>query len=161
MKHSDSGPNKRFQASSGVVYRPPAMGAFFCMTLPYFPRRGEVLICDFDSGFRPPEMVKKRPVVVISSKESHHRRVCTVIPFSTTLPNPPERWHHPLPHVKVPGMQAQAPMWAKCDMVVTVSFKRLNKPYIKSRNGRVYRELVLGDADMGLMNSCLRTYLSI
>ena len=64
MQDSDSGPNRRFQASSGVDLA-PFMGAFFFMTLPYFPRRGEVLICDFDSGFLPPEMVKKRPVVVV------------------------------------------------------------------------------------------------
>lgn len=131
------------------------------MTLPYYPRRGEVLICDFDTGFQTPEMVKKRPVVVISIKESHRRKLCTVVPFSTTAPAPVERWHHPLPHVKVPGLLASAPMWAKCDMVATVSFARLNKPYVKSRHGRVFRELVLDIADMTCIDACLRAYLSL
>ena len=131
------------------------------MALPYYPSRGEVLICDFDSGFQPPEMVKKRPVVVISIKESHRRRLCTVVPFSTTEPAPRERWHHSLAHVRVPGLHAAAPMWAKCDMVATVSFDRLNKPYIKSRHGRVYRELVLDVADMLAIDACLKVYLSL
>ncbi len=131
------------------------------MALPYFPRRGEVLICDFDTGFQPPEMVKKRPVVVMSPKDSHHRQLCTVIPFSTTEPTPVRRWHHSLAHVKVPGMQAQAPMWAKCDMLVTVGFDRLNKPYYKNRHGRQYTELVLDDVDMRALEQCLRAYLTL
>ncbi|MBC7704315.1 MAG: type II toxin-antitoxin system PemK/MazF family toxin [Rhodoferax sp.] len=131
------------------------------MALPYFPRRGEVLICDFDSGFRAPEMVKKRPAVVISIKESHNRRLCTVVPFSTTQPNAIRGWHHPLSHVKVPGLAAADFMWAKCDMLATVSFERLNKPYFKTRGGRRFMELVLDDEDMLAIDNCLRLYLSL
>lgn len=131
------------------------------MALPYFPRRGEVLICDFDSGFQPPEMVKKRPVVVISSKESHARRLCTVVPFSTTAPISPGKWQHCLEHVAVPGWQAKGQMWAKCDMLGTVGFERLHKPYTKSRHGRVYQTLILDEADLTAIECCLRTYLSL
>lgn len=131
------------------------------MALPYFPRRGEVLVCDFDTGFQPPEMVKKRPVVVVSRRDSHSRRLCTVVPFSTTAPMPAMPWHHPLPHVSVPGLQAAAQMWAKCDMVATVSFERLNKPYVKTRQGRSYRELVLEAQDMSAIEACLRAYLAL
>lgn len=129
------------------------------MTLPYFPRRGEVLVCNFDSGFRAPEMVKKRPVVVLSVRESHSRRLCTVVPFSTTAPTPAMAWHHPLPHVVVPGLLAQAPIWAKCDMLATVSFERLNKPYVKTRHGREFRSLFLCAADMRAIECCVRAYL--
>lgn len=52
-------------------------------------------------------------------------------------------------------------MWAKCDMVATVSFERLNKPYVKSKHGRVFRELVLDIADMQAIDACLRAYLSL
>lgn len=131
------------------------------MALPYFPRRGEVLICDFDSGFRPPEMVKRRPVVVLSVKESHSRRLCTVVPFSTTAPAPVCQWHHCLPQVTVPGLVAVGDMWAKCDMIATVSFDRLNKPYVKTRHGRRYQELVLGSADMEAIERGLRHYLGL
>lgn len=131
------------------------------MALPYFPCRGEVLVCDFDSGFQPPEMVKKRPVVVVSRKDSHARRLCTVVPFSTTKPTPVMPWHHPLPHVTVPGLHAATPIWAKCDMVATVSFERLHKPYVKTRQGRSYRELLLMDGDMAAIETCLRAYLGL
>lgn len=129
------------------------------MTLPYYPRRGEVLICDFSTGFQAPEMVKKRPVVVVSTKASHARQLCTVVPFSTTVPYPVRSWHHPLPHVKVPGLVASGPMWAKCDMLATVSFARLNKPYTKTRHGRHFCELLLVDQDMLAIDICLRAYL--
>jgi uncharacterized protein YifN (PemK superfamily) len=131
------------------------------MPLPYHPRRGEVLICDFETGFRPPEMLKKRPVVVISCKESHNRKLCTVVPFSTTAPLPVMPWHHSLAHVSVPGLQATAPMWAKCDMLATVSFDRLNKPYVKTRSGRRFVELVLETADLAALDHCIRRYLSL
>ena len=131
------------------------------MALPYFPRRGEVLICNFDTGFQAPEMIKKRPVVVVSSKPSHWRKLCTVIPFSTTQPEPIQAWHHSLGHVVVPGLQAVDTMWAKCDMVATVSFERLNKPYVKSRHGRVFKELILEEVDMQAIDACLRKYLSL
>jgi mRNA interferase MazF len=132
------------------------------MPLPYLPNRGEILICDFDTGFREPEMVKKRPAIVVSSKASHGRRLCTVVPLSTTAPVPPKPWHHPLPHVTVPGWIAAATMWAKCDMLATVSFDRLNKPYIKTQqSGRKYVGVFLCDEDMTAINECLRAYLRL
>jgi uncharacterized protein YifN (PemK superfamily) len=132
------------------------------MPLPYHPKRGEVLICDFDTGFQPPEMVKKRPAVVVSVKESHGRKLCTVVPFSTTAASPPSVWHHPLPHVRIPGWEPTAPMWAKCDMLATVSFQRLNKPYVKTRNhGRSFVEVILVRDDMEAIATRLRAYLGL
>ena len=131
------------------------------MPLHHFPSRGEVLICDFDTGFQPPEMVKKRPVLVVSVKDSHGRKLCTVVPFSTAQPFPVEAWHHSLAHVRVPGLQAAAPMWAKCDMLATVSFERMNKPYVKTRHGRAYRDMTLDKADMLCIEACLRAYLAL
>ena len=40
------------------------------MTLAYHPRAGQILICKFD-GFRVPEMVKVRPVMVFSPRLPH------------------------------------------------------------------------------------------
>ncbi|MEQ9178418.1 MAG: type II toxin-antitoxin system PemK/MazF family toxin, partial [Nitratireductor sp.] len=34
-------------------------------------------MCDFNTGFRVPEMVKRRPVVVISPKIKARPRLCT------------------------------------------------------------------------------------
>ena len=106
-------------------------------------------------------MVKRRPVIVVSRHETHARRLCTVIPLSTTSPTPKRNWHHPLPHLKVTGWQANAPTWAKCDMLVTVSFERLNKPYTKTRSGRNYVTLKLDQTDIAAVLTCLRAYFGI
>lgn len=106
-------------------------------------------------------MVKKRPVLVVSVKLSHGRRLCTVVPFSTSQPDPVETWHHSLAHVRIPGLMATAPMWAKCDMVATVSFERMNKPYVKTRHGRAYRDVILHESDLLAIEACLRSYLGL
>jgi uncharacterized protein YifN (PemK superfamily) len=106
-------------------------------------------------------MVKRRPVIVISRRETHNRRLCTVIPLSTTAPSPVCSWHHPLPHVKVTGWQANEPMWAKCDMLVTVSFERLNKPYLKTRLGRNFVAHKLEVIDINAVLACVRSYFGL
>lgn len=132
------------------------------MALPYIPTRGEILICDFDTGFRQPEMVKRRPAVVVSHKSSHGRRLCTVVPLSTTAPVPVKTWHYALPHVQIPGWVAKATMWAKCDMLATVSFDRLTKPYKKTQHsGRKYTAVFLCAEDMAAIEVCIRAYLDL
>lgn len=130
------------------------------MSLPYHPRRGEVLICNFDGGFTPPEMVKCRPVVVVSDASSHGRGLCSVVPLSSTQPDRIMAWHHALPTLTVPGMQT-VPRWAKCDMVATVAFRRLNAPYLRSRSGRRYINTYLPTADLEAVAACLRAYLAL
>jgi mRNA interferase MazF len=94
--------------------------------LRYHPHPGTILICHYGSGFTPPEMVKPRPAVVISPRLRNRDGLCTIVPLSTTEPKPEEHYHHkltlerPLPH----PFDASV-MWAKCDMLSTVSFSRL------------------------------------
>ena len=52
-------------------------------------------------------------------------------------------------------------MWAKCDMLATVSFDRLNKPYIKTRSGRNYVTHKLDATDIAAVFACLRAYFGI
>lgn len=104
-------------------------------------------------------MVKRRPVVVISRAETHGRRLCTVVPFSTTPPDPILPWHvlireNPLP--EAPGCKA---VWAKCDMLYTVSFDRLDKPHRKTRRGREYLSLRLAAPDLQGIIEGVNTYL--
>lgn len=131
------------------------------MTLPYYPHPGEILVCDFDDTSLGAEMVKRRPVVVVSSHESHSRKLCTVVPLSTTEPAPCRSWHHCMPHLAVTGWVANGSIWAKCDMVCTVSFERLNKPYRKTRGGRQYITHKLSAQDMVALRACLRAYLGL
>ncbi|MEM7694665.1 MAG: type II toxin-antitoxin system PemK/MazF family toxin [Pseudomonadota bacterium] len=89
------------------------------MPIRFAPKVGQILVCDYSlGGFRPPEMTKKRPVIVVSPAIKQRGRVATVVPLSTT---PPQR---PLPFVVAlsfdpplsPRFNA-ATSWAKCDMI--------------------------------------------
>lgn len=92
--------------------------------LPYHPKQGEVLRCDY-SGLVPPEMDKVRCVVVISPKFINRPNLCTVVPLSTTEPKHLEPYHVLMDYDPSPNASG-APVWAKCDMVMTVSFSRLS-----------------------------------
>ena len=129
--------------------------------LPYLPRPGEVLVCNFDDGgFMPPEMVKKRPVIVVSRKDSHGRYLCTVVPVSATAPEIRRIWHHPLPHLRVPGFADSEDRWAKCDMIATVGFARLHKPYrLTNGQGRQFIGVFLQPDDLAAIQECIKRYL--
>jgi mRNA interferase MazF len=91
--------------------------------LPYHPKQGEVLRCDY-SGLVPPEMDKVRWVVCVSPKFVNRPNLCTVVPLSTTPPEVAQNYHVLLdkdPYPEGGGL----PVWAKCDMVMTVSFAKL------------------------------------
>ncbi len=128
----------------------------------HHPNPGEVLICAFDNVAIGAEMIKRRPSVVVSRRDSHARGLVTVVPLSTTPPHPPRAWHHPLPHLKIAGWPDAAVTWAKCDMLATVSVTRLNKPYIKTRrDGRIYRTLLLAAEDLAAVQDGVRAYLGL
>lgn len=93
--------------------------------LPFQPELGQILICDFD-GFEPPEMTKKRPVIVVSPKPRITKPLCIVVALSTKKPNPVMPFHHKLPDKTIPFKEAKE-TWVKCDMVYTVSLKRLSR----------------------------------
>ena len=131
-------------------------GHFF-MSLPYLPHQGEILICDFDDSAIGAEMIKRRPVVVVSRHEAHRSKLCTVIALSTTPPNPVESWHHSMPHLRVSGWSAENGVWAKCNMISTISLERLNKPYIRHRSGRKYIAHSLDEADLAAVLKCIKS----
>ena len=131
------------------------------MPLPYHPHPGEVLICDFDDAALGAEMVKRRPVVVVSRRDASGGRLATVVPLSTTVPEPAHAWHHAMPHLRIRGWPDTPMTWAKCDMLATVSFVRLNKPYVKTRAGRNYVTLVLDPADLVAIRAGVRAWLNL
>jgi mRNA interferase MazF len=95
--------------------------------LKFHPEPGTILICDYSTGFRLPEMVKKRPVVTISPRLKRRDGLITVVPLSTSPPVPV--FDH---HCKISLKQAlpepfdSAEMWVKADMLATVGFGRLD-----------------------------------
>jgi len=92
------------------------------MPINFYPKAGTVLICDF-AGYVVPEIVKKRPVVVISPKHKTAGLV-TVVPLSTTSPNPTERFHMRIKnYLKMDGSE----VWVKADLVARVRLARLDR----------------------------------
>lgn len=107
------------------------------MALRFHPHPGTLLMCNFDTGFRPPEMVKVRPVVVVSPRRRRGPGLYTVVPLSTTPPDPVEPYHHRLDPSSLPQPIAGRATWAKCDMLYTVSLDRLDRIRVgRHRNGR-------------------------
>jgi len=91
----------------------------------FYPRAGQILVCDF-SGFKVPEMVKPRPIIVVSPRLPYRSEIVTVVPLSTTAPM------HNLPFVVRlsknyhPLEDDELPVWAKCDMVMNIGRWRLD-----------------------------------
>lgn len=102
------------------------------MALTVHPKAGYVLICNF-TGYVAPEMIKARPVVVVSPNHMRRPGLVSVVPLSTTAPEPIEPYHYRLIGNPVPGSSA-GEVWAKCDMLATVSVTRLDR--IKIERGR-------------------------
>lgn len=120
--------------------------------LPYHPKQGEVLRCDF-CNLVDPEMTKVRWVVVLSPKFLNRPGLCTVIPLSTTAPNKIESYHVQLDKDPAPQSAPGTIVWAKCDMLMTVSFSRLSA-YHQGRTTdgkRNYVNLAVSGKELGLI----------
>lgn len=108
------------------------------MSLRFVPARRTILLCDYGlGGFRAPEMIKRRPAVVVSPRLRHRNDLCAVVPLSTTAPINPVAHvvQITLPH-RLPPPFLQMKAWAKCDMIATVSLDRLDLFRTKLSSGR-------------------------
>ncbi|MBO9579866.1 MAG: type II toxin-antitoxin system PemK/MazF family toxin [Sphingobium sp.] len=98
------------------------------MTLSYHPRAGEIVLCNYATGFIAPEMVKLRPVVIVSPRLRRRDNLVSVIPLSTTAPDPVDQHHCQITlAIPLPKPFDTPIMWAKCDMVATVALARLDR----------------------------------
>jgi len=104
--------------------------------LKFHPKKGTVLCCDFSKGFQPPEMVKVRPVVVITPQLPGRPGLCTVVPLSTVKPDPFQPYHHKMDIQSLPPKLQKTACWAKCDMLYTVGLDRLDRIRDKDSNGK-------------------------
>jgi uncharacterized protein YifN (PemK superfamily) len=94
------------------------------MSLNYHPRTGAVLMCNYDTGFKKPEMVKNRPVVVMSRV---YRDLAIVVPLSCSEPVPFLQCHCEMDPLSLPTSKRGKRCWAKCDMASHVGFHRLDR----------------------------------
>ena len=87
---------------------------------------GTIVRVDLNDGFRPPEMVKRRPAVVLSPAIRGRPLLCTIVPLSTTPPRTVLDHHLRLVlWPRLPAPYDSAEMWLKGDIVLTVGFARL------------------------------------
>lgn len=73
-----------------------------------------------------PEIVKTRPVVIVSPAHLIRPGLVTVVPLSTTPPEPVQPYHYKLLGNPIPGSDAPE-TWAKCDLFASVSLERLDR----------------------------------
>jgi uncharacterized protein YifN (PemK superfamily) len=93
------------------------------MPIQFQPKPRSIVYCDF-AGYIAPEIIKRRPVIVLASHKRNAKLV-TVVPLSTTAPDIVETHHVKLLQNPLPGGDA-VDVWAKCDMVAVVSTERLD-----------------------------------
>jgi uncharacterized protein YifN (PemK superfamily) len=97
------------------------------MALRHHPKIGDVLMCAFPDCLREPEMIKTRPVVVATKEHRGRPTLCTVVPLSTTRPDPVLAFHVRIDEQRLPRVMSNHATWAKCDMLYTLSLDRLDR----------------------------------
>lgn len=100
------------------------------MGLQFYPKVGEIYICDFPKEYvLQGEMTKDRPVIVLSRKLEGRNGLVSIVPISMTPPQPSYDWHVIVSESCLPPTlwPKDGERWAECDMVYTVFFDRLNK----------------------------------
>ena len=128
------------------------------MSIREHPILGTVLLCDYGTGFRVPEMVKRRPVVVISPKIGLRHNLCTVVALSTNAPVPVMPYHCQIDlRPRLPEPWDSDGVWVKGDMVNAVGFHRLDLIHFdKDLNGkRQYLYKPLNHENIKQIRSCI------
>ncbi|MCB9949135.1 MAG: type II toxin-antitoxin system PemK/MazF family toxin [Rhodospirillaceae bacterium] len=128
------------------------------MAITAHPDLGTVLICDFTTGFTVPEMVKRRPVVVISPKVRARHGLCTVVSLSTTAPNPIMPYHCQIDLLpRLPPPFRNDGVWVKGDMINAVGFHRLDFVRLGKRpdGRRIYLYDPLNDDTIKRIRECV------
>ena len=134
------------------------------MPIQYDPAAGTIVLCDYATGFKPPEMVKRRPVVVVSPRLHRRRGLCTVAPLSTTPPDQPQAYHHLVRLAEpLPERWGASEMWVKADMVATVSHERLDlfRTGRDQYGKRKYLQPKLSPEDLEAVRRCIALALGI
>ena len=127
------------------------------MPIQQHPPQASLVTVNFDEGFRPPEMVKKRLAVVMSKPIQRRVGLCTVIPLSTMPPN------HVMPYHEEIDIGFDLPQpwerqcWVKRDMVMAVGFHRFDLLRFKKARRGTKRYLVrpLDDATFRAVRRCM------
>lgn len=109
----------------------------------FHPKQGQIVFCKFE-GLKTPEMVKERPVIIMTKKLPFRKDLFTVLPLSTTKPPKILDWHYKLDKKYIPNTPFfKGDCWVKADMVYTLSVKRMW--LIRLGGGRYFYDLLPDD----------------
>jgi uncharacterized protein YifN (PemK superfamily) len=131
------------------------------MAIDFHPPRGTILRCDY-TGLQEPEMVKDRPVVIVSPR-ARSGGLVTVAPISTTPPEPTLEWHHQIVLAKALSPKwPELTIWVKCDMLNTFCTSRLDRFHTRVSGGaRKYYDRRVSPEDLTAISHCISKFLSI
>ena len=112
------------------------------------PRRGAILMCDFDMARGDPEMRKKRQAIVMSIVNLNHRHGlapghCTIVPTSAEPPKTEGPEDILIPVGKYWSFKEDS--WVRCKMLMTISHTRLEMLLHKRGIPRVSEFIDAGD----------------
>ena len=103
------------------------------------PVPGSIVVCIYND-FREPEMVKARPVIIVSPRINSRPNLLTVVPISTTAPKTPKAFNvlidlgEPLPR-----WGPATKVWVKCDMIATLALRRFHLLQEEDTDKRIRR----------------------
>ncbi|MDG4574895.1 MAG: type II toxin-antitoxin system PemK/MazF family toxin [Defluviicoccus sp.] len=132
------------------------------MPLTFHPDPGTILVCNFNTGFIPPEMVKRRLVVVVSPRLRQRDNLCTIVPLSTTAPVSVQAYHCQVRIQPILPRPWHAEwVWIKADMLSTVSFQRLDliRGDKDFQGKRRYMKPTLSGKDLHQIRDCVSVAL--
>lgn len=128
------------------------------MALRYHPKRGTIVTVDFDQGFKATEMVKRRLCVVISPPIQSRVGLCTIVPLSTSIPNPVQSYHYEINiPFELPQRWGNTPRWVKGDMICALGLHRVDLLNLgKDETGRrLYQTRTISKADLSAISNCV------
>ncbi|WP_187273792.1 type II toxin-antitoxin system PemK/MazF family toxin [Methylobacterium sp. WL8] len=133
------------------------------MTVVAHPQPGTIVRVDLSEGFRPPEMGKRRPAVILSPPIRGRSFMCTVVPLSTSEPRKMLAHHMEITlDPPLPAPYDTPTMWLKGDIVLTVAFHRLRLLFDRWDGGqRVYDVRVLDAVTFERVKECVRVGLGL
>lgn len=134
------------------------------MTVYFHPVPGSIVRVDLAEGFRPPEMCKRRPAIVLSPEIKGRPTLCSVVPLSTMDPKTILPCHMRIAFDPVlPEPYSEPEMWVKGDIVLTVAFHRLRYLHRgKNEHGdRDYDIRVLDAETLEKVRDCVRSGLGL
>lgn len=133
------------------------------MTVVKHPQPGTIVRVDLSQGFKKPEMVKRRPAVVLSPPLNGRPDLCSIVPLSTQSPRNVEEHHMKIEFdPPLPDPYGAPVKWLKGDIVLTVAFHRLRLLFSGWDQGqRVYDVRVLDAATFSKVQVCVRHGLGL